>query len=207
MCPVYYSQHQDVTNLHLAWPASPSSLPKCVGKGHSFIALQRLQVLHYTTCAPALASMPLVFCASTLLPPSRRGCSGRSVWRSGRRAGGRVGCVRWAICSVETFHAYPLQQRGQRPYCRLRHQLPFLYFEACCHFTFASLPHAVQTQLKVWVELAYMVDLARAYSVMHANASSGRPRREEAPLPVTSYPSIRRDPGFIYLIISGVQAD
>lgn len=33
------------------------------------------------------------------------------------------------------------------------------------------------------VELADMVGLVRAYSVMHASASSGRPRRERAPLP------------------------
>lgn len=42
--------------------------------------------------------------------------------------------------------------------------------------SFAGHPHNIYPQRGGRVELAYMVGLARACSVMHANASSGRPQ-------------------------------
>lgn len=40
--------------------------------------------------------------------------------------------------------------------------------------------HHPNYRLGLLVELAYMVGLVRACSIMHASASSGRPRREES---------------------------
>lgn len=65
---------------------------------------------------------------------------------------------------------------GQRPLSLGR--------RAGCQFTFYGPALALPLEPGLGlVELAYMVGLACACSVMHASASSGRSRREEAPLP------------------------
>lgn len=55
---------------------------------------------------------------------------------------------------------------------------------ACCQSTLQGFfaPDSPNLVFGLLVVLAYKVGLARAYSVMHASASSGRSRRDEAPL-------------------------
>lgn len=122
----------------------------------------------------------------------------------------RTGHGRRATCRVEDMHSRPAQQDGQRPCGQLL--ATNLHFVHSRLFAGSSLllsllhcptlpPHSYHPTRNVAlrIELADMVGLACAYPGMHANASSGRPRRERS-TPTTYLilccpSSTLRDPG------------
>lgn len=171
------------------------------------MALEKMSFLPWTAAALSLHSMctrsssdASPFCARSLNPINLF-CLRPNVAHAGRsllRLIRLMGHGHRASCTVEAPHALLNSARRRSCSHALRHWLslsPFLVLKSnlCRRFAFSGLSHILLPNLTVsGVEaaLAYMVGLARAYSVMHANASSGRPRHEETAPTTLPHPAL-----------------